>query len=113
MSRDEVPEDLPGDAPVDLPIDGVLDLHAFSPREVGTLVPDYLHECAARGLLDVRIIHGKGTGTLRERVHAILRRHPGVVSFRLADAGSGSWGATVVRLSPQPRRDGTLVKEES
>jgi dsDNA-specific endonuclease/ATPase MutS2 len=86
------------DAPVPLPINGVLDLHTFRPAEVKDLVPDYLEECRGRGILQVRIIHGKGTGTLRETVHALLRRNPLVVRFALADETGGGWGATVVEL---------------
>ena len=84
--------------PVDLPIDGVLDLHTFQPREVKDLLPEYLHECRKKGILEVRIIHGKGTGMLRETVHAILKRMPDVVSFRCADETAGGWGATLVEL---------------
>ncbi|MGH8016956.1 MAG: Smr/MutS family protein, partial [Opitutaceae bacterium] len=60
------------DEPVEIPINGVLDLHTFRPAEVKDLVPGYLEECRARGILQVRLIHGKGTGTLRETVHALL-----------------------------------------
>jgi len=84
--------------PVEIPINGVLDLHTFHPGDVKDLLPDYLHECRMKGLLEVRIIHGKGTGALRETVHAILRRLPEVASFKLADETAGSWGATVVIL---------------
>ena len=84
--------------PVVLPIDGVLDLHAFRPGEVTALVPDYLEECRLRGILSVRIIHGKGTGRLRDTVHAVLARQPGVRSFRLAGEDGGGWGATLVEL---------------
>ena len=83
-----------------LPIDGTLDLHTFSPREVGELVPEYLAECRARGILEVRIVHGKGTGALRRSVHAILARLPEVESFRLGDERGGAWGATRVTLKP-------------
>jgi DNA-nicking Smr family endonuclease len=85
-------------APFDFPIDGVLDLHTFLPREVKDLLPAYLHECRKKGILEVRIIHGKGTGMLRETVHAILKRMPDVVSFRCADETAGGWGATLVEL---------------
>jgi len=84
--------------PISLPIDGVLDLHTFRPADVGDLVPAYLAECRKRGIYEVRIIHGKGIGALREAVHAILRRLPEVESFALAPADMGGWGATVVRL---------------
>jgi DNA-nicking Smr family endonuclease len=86
------------DDPIELPIDGVLDLHTFRPAEVKTLVPDYLRECLRRGIWQVRIIHGKGTGTLRRTVHAILAKLPEVASFQLADPGAGGWGATLVEL---------------
>jgi DNA-nicking Smr family endonuclease len=86
--------------PIELPIDGVLDLHTFHPREVKDLVPDYLAECRGRGILAVRIIHGKGTGNLRRTVHAILARLPEVSAFSLAMEDGGGWGATLVTLQP-------------
>lgn len=94
---DDAPADPP---PAVLPIDGTLDLHTFSPRDVHALVPDYLAECRARGVLAVRLVHGKGTGTLRRHVHAILARLPEVAAFRLADETGGGWGATLVELRP-------------
>lgn len=84
--------------PIVLPIDGTLDLHTFAPRDVKDLVADYLDACAERGILDVRIIHGKGTGALRRIVLGVLERHPLVESHRAAREGEGGWGATVVRL---------------
>lgn len=84
--------------PVELLINGVLDLHTFRPADVRDLVPTYLEECRKRGILHVRIIHGKGIGALRETVHAILRRTPGVISFGLAPPNAGGWGATIVEL---------------
>jgi DNA-nicking Smr family endonuclease len=86
------------DEPVQLPIDGVLDLHTFKPREVKELVLEYLAECQQRGILRVRIIHGKGIGNLRRTVHSILKKHPEVISFSLASEQLGSWGATIVHL---------------
>jgi dsDNA-specific endonuclease/ATPase MutS2 len=85
--------------PIELPINGVLDLHTFRPADVKDLVPTYLDECRRRGVFQVRIIHGKGIGVLRETVHAILRRTPGVAGFCLAPATAGGWGATIVELS--------------
>lgn len=89
-----------GEEPVVVPIDGILDLHMFIPREVRELVPNYLEECRKRGITSVRIIHGKGTGTLRATVHAVLARLPIVASYRLAGEESGGWGATLVELVP-------------
>jgi homocysteine S-methyltransferase len=89
-------------APVELPIDGTLDLHTFRPGEVKDLIPEYLDACRARGISQVRIIHGKGTGALRETVHAILQRLPYVDRFRLAGENGGGWGATIVTLRRHP-----------
>src|SRR5499427_8145698 len=86
------------DEPIELPIDGVLDLHTFHPRDVKDVVMEYLLECQKRGILDVRIIHGKGVGNLRRTVHAILEKHPAVVSFTLDHPQFGGWGATLVKL---------------
>ncbi len=85
-------------APVNLPIDGVLDLHTFRPGELGGLVPAYLAECRARGILEVRVIHGKGIGNLKRSVHAILARMPEVISFSDASQLFGGCGATIVNL---------------
>ena len=89
----------PDDA-VQVPIDGVLDLHTFSPGDVPDLVPTYLDECQVRGVLEVRIIHGKGKGVLRRTVHAILDRRGDVVDYHLAEPHRGGWGATLVTLRP-------------
>jgi DNA-nicking Smr family endonuclease len=86
------------DEPIRIPITGELDLHTFRPQEIGSLLDDYFSECAKAGIRDVRVIHGKGIGTLRETVHAWLGKSPRVQSFRLGDETSGSWGATIVRL---------------
>jgi len=85
---------------VEYPIDGVLDLHAFHPREIPEVVEAYLDACAEKGIRDLRIIHGKGIGVQRDRVRGQLSRHPRVESFQSGDGGSGSWGATIVRLKP-------------
>ena len=87
-----------GEDAVEFPITGELDLHTFRPQELGELIPDYLGLCLEKGITTVRIIHGKGTGTLRATVHAILRRDPRVEDFRLGDQSTGGWGATLCRL---------------
>lgn len=99
------PEDTEKSEAFELPVDGILDLHTFHPREVRELVREYLAVCRENGILDVRIIHGKGTGMLRETVHALLKRLPEVISFSLAGDDGGSWGATVARLKPMNQGD--------
>ena len=83
---------------VEQPIDGVLDLHTFQPGDVKDLVPEYLTACRERGILQVRIIHGKGVGTIRNIVKSVLEKLRYVESFRTAGEGSGGWGATIVIL---------------
>lgn len=84
--------------PVRIPITGELDLHTFRPSEVKSLLEDYFAECRRAGIRTVRVIHGKGTGTLRETVHSCLRQSAQVTGFRLGNENSGSWGATLVDL---------------
>ena len=85
------------------PITDVLDLHLFAPRQIPALLDDYLDECLKRSIGSVRLIHGKGTGVLRERVHRLLRKDKRVAGFCLAPPEAGGWGATVVDLkAPDP-----------
>jgi DNA-nicking Smr family endonuclease len=86
------------DKPVHIPLEDTLDLHSFLPKEVPSLLEEYFAECVKARIVDVRIIHGKGKGFLREKVHSVLRKSPLVESFHLADEVGGSWGATIVRL---------------
>ncbi len=81
-----------------LPLDGTLDLHTFQPGEITDLLPEYLSACQERGILQVRIIHGKGIGTLRTIVGNILASLPYVDSFGTAEGNAGGWGATIVTL---------------
>ena len=96
--REEDGCEIMGDA-VELPIDGVLDLHTFSPADVRKLLPEYLSACREKGIFEIRVIHGKGTGALRKTVHSLLEKMPGVASFRTASEDAGGWGATLVRLN--------------
>jgi len=100
MTQDKNDQSTEDPEPLELPIDGVLDLHTFQPREVKDLLQDYIVACREKGILEVRVIHGKGTGALRRTVHSILSCLPEVISFHLAGAEAGSWGATLVRLRP-------------
>lgn len=93
---------LPPDEPVEYPITWELDLHTFQPRDLPELLPAWLEACVDRGFREVRIIHGKGTGTLRTTVHAMLQRSPWVVGLRAVDEHTGGWGATLVTLTSKP-----------
>lgn len=88
--------------PLRIPIEDSLDLHAFAPADIRSVVDDYLHEAHARGFREVRLIHGRGTGTQRASVQAFLSRHPLVQTYADAPPERGGWGATLVRL----RQDG-------
>lgn len=79
-------------------ITDTLDLHGFDPNELPMLLEDYIDESLDRGFRQVRIIHGKGKGILRERVHSLIRRNPHVTDYMLAPPHNGGWGATIVYL---------------
>lgn len=83
---------------IQVPLDGTLDLHTFLPGDVADLVPEYLAACREHDIFQVRIIHGKGIGTLRRTVESVLSRLPYVESFRTAQEDAGGWGATIVTL---------------
>ncbi len=81
----------------ELPIDGLLDLHAFAPRDVKSVVEEYIEAAHARGLTEIRIVHGRGRGVQRGIVQAALERHPLVAEFW--DDTDSHLGATIVRLT--------------
>ncbi|MCB2189817.1 MAG: Smr/MutS family protein [Deltaproteobacteria bacterium] len=83
--------------PVVVPIDGTLDLHTFSPKDIPSLVDEYIRAAMENGIYEIKIIHGKGKGVLRRMVHSRLEKNAHVVDFRL-DAGPSGWGATTVTL---------------
>ena len=75
-----------------------LDLHAVAPREAASAVDEFVRDARQRGLPQVKIIHGKGTGILRRRVRARLARHPDVLHWHDAASPGSGHGATVVVL---------------
>lgn len=99
-SGDPEDPDLEGPEALELPIDGELDLHAFSPRDVPEVVEEYLRACRERGILSVRVVHGRGKGVQRAVVRRLLQGLAGVRSYDDAPPGAGGWGATLVELDP-------------
>lgn len=91
--------------PVELPIEDSLDLHAFAPRDIPSVLEEYLAAAKAAGFAEVRIIHGRGRGMQRARVRALLARSPLVARAYEAEPSRGGWGATIVELKP-----GTLAE---
>ncbi len=83
--------------PHDVPIDRELDLHAFAPRDIASVVEAYITAAADAGLHDVRIVHGRGTGVQRGIVQAALDQHTRVVEFW--DDTHSHLGATIARLT--------------
>ena len=84
--------------PIIMPIDGILDLHTFLPRELNNLIDDYIEACVQAGVLEIRIIHGKGKGILKKRVYSILARNNKVQGYSQASEDAGGWGAVLVKL---------------
>jgi DNA-nicking Smr family endonuclease len=90
------------DESVVVPIEDHIDLHAFAPRDVRSVVEAYLEAALAAGFREVRLIHGRGIGVQRSSVRALLARHPAVVAFEDDDPLRGGRGATLVLLRPRP-----------
>jgi dsDNA-specific endonuclease/ATPase MutS2 len=74
------------------------------PEDAVEILPEYIAACRRKGIFEIRVIHGKGTGALRETVHSLLRRLPGIASFRNAGEDEGGWGATLVALEPDEKK---------
>lgn len=94
----EPPREPDDESPVVVPIEDSLDLHAFAPQDIPAVVGDYLEQCARRGFREVRLIHGRGTGTQRAIIRSLLTGHPLALDFSDAPPDRGGWGATVVQL---------------
>ena len=89
---DPVPE------PVELPVEDALDLHAFSPKDIPSVVESYLEAAVEAGYREVRVIHGRGIGVQKKRVQSVLSRSPLVDGYQEAPPERGGWGATLVWL---------------
>jgi dsDNA-specific endonuclease/ATPase MutS2 len=88
------------DDAVRIPTEREIDLHAFAPRDIPSVIEEYVDAAAAAGLREVRVIHGRGRGVQRGIVQAALDRHPRVVEFW--DDPAAHLGATIARLSADP-----------
>ena len=95
MEHDEPP-------PVIVPIEDSLDLHAFAPRDVASVVEEYLAQAVAHGFHEVRLIHGRGKGVQRAMLRFRLAEHPLVARCFDAPPSQGGWGATIVLLRAEP-----------
>jgi len=110
MGSEHPPDDVDGDAeaadadavPV-VPIEDAIDLHGFQPRDIPSVVEEYVRAAAQKGFREVRLIHGRGTGFQRQRVREVLAGCPEVERFSDAPPMRGGWGATLVWLRSVPR----------
>ncbi len=98
MTPADPPREQEDEPAVVVPVEDSLDLHLFAPRDIPAVVCEYLEECARRGFREVRLIHGRGTGTQRAIIRSLLADHPLAEEFSDAPPDRGGWGATVVRL---------------
>lgn len=91
------------DDPVVLPIEDHIDLHPFAPRDIPSVVEEYVWQCHEQGLREVRIIHGRGKGVQRRIVQSALEKNPLVESSHDAPPERGGWGATVAVIREKER----------
>ena len=105
MVEDDEPAQIASTRFTRVRIEDELDLHAFAPRDVPSVVEEYLRACREQGLLLVRVVHGRGRGVQRAEVRRVLgRMTEEVEGFTDAPPASGGWGATLVRLRPLATR---------
>lgn len=95
------------DEPVRIPIEDSIDLHAFAPQDVPSVIAAYLEAAAQAGFKEVRVIHGRGRGVQKERVRRLLEVSPWVEAFAEAPPDRGGWGATLVWLKASNAADST------
>jgi DNA-nicking Smr family endonuclease len=98
MTDEEPPEDDGPSGAITVPLTGELDLHPFSPRDIPSVVEEYVRACHQKGVRHLRLAHGRGRGVQRAAVRRVLATLPEVHSFADAPPGAGGWGATVVEL---------------
>ncbi|HTI70047.1 MAG TPA: Smr/MutS family protein [Candidatus Limnocylindria bacterium] len=84
--------------PVAVPVDGTLDLHGFRPQDANEVVIAYLEACREKGILEVRVVHGKGRSVLARSIHSALAKHDWIERFAFATPAFGGFGATFVHL---------------
>ena len=90
------------DRPHEVPVGNELDLHTFHPRDIPSVVEEYVNAAHAAGLTEVRLIHGRGKGIQRGIVQAALERHPRVLEFW--DDARAHLGATIAKLRSDSRQ---------
>jgi DNA-nicking Smr family endonuclease len=90
--------DTPFENSVVLPLEDSIDLHPFAPKDIPSVVEEYLAECCKARFHEVRLIHGRGKGIQKRIIRSLLEKHPQVQSFKDAPTEAGGWGATVVWL---------------
>jgi DNA-nicking Smr family endonuclease len=88
------------DEPVDIPIEHELDLHTFHPRDIPAVVVEFVSAAKAAGLVEIRLVHGRGRGVQRGIVQAVLESQPDVAEFW--DDPRSHLGATIARLAHLP-----------
>ena len=98
--QDEFDPENPFPEPVEIEITDTIDLHSFSPKDVKSVVENYLEEARKKNFRSIKIIHGKGIGVQREIVRSILEKTDFVESYKNGAEFSGSWGATIAKLKP-------------
>lgn len=103
MPSDEMDRE-PGDddLPEYIEVTDVLDLHGFFPEQIPEIMEAFIDHAVELGLVNLRVIHGKGKSKLKWAVHQVLKTHPRVLWFGDAPPAYGGWGATIIELKAMP-----------
>ncbi len=103
MAADESDRELEDEnLPEYIEVTDVLDLHGFFPEQIPEVMEEFLRHAQELGLVNLRVIHGKGKSKLKWAVHQVLKNHPQVLWFGDAPPGYGGWGATIIELKTRP-----------